>query len=159
VVDEKSIDKIIKEYSLSPHSLRSGKTRKGFSRCGMFDIAEKKLLQELKLKRARGTRCSPRWVSRRMMQIVHETYLNSPLKEESERFSACKNWRKRFYNRHNLVTRKRTNKKALDMNVRISKWQAYHYKLRKLQVVVTSKIQNMESTSLKIDTTSIKFHV
>jgi len=39
-------------------------------------------------------------------------------------------WRRRFYLRHNLTTRKKTNKKSLAMPIRIAKWKTYHIKFR-----------------------------
>jgi hypothetical protein len=127
---EAAQNQIIRDFALNPKSRRSGKKMKGEKGLGKFNDAEQKLLVELKARRQRGRRCSPRWVSRRMMQIMAETYTCGLLKEEAEKFVANATWRKRFYCRFRLTTRRRTNKKHLSMETRILKWKEYHAKLR-----------------------------
>lgn len=107
-----------------------GKTRLGIQRPGMFDTAENILHEELKCRRLRGRKCSARWVSRRMTQLVRESYNDSNLFDKAKQFVASPHWRRRFYSRYKLVTRRKTNKRHLSMDVRINKWKDYHSKLR-----------------------------
>jgi hypothetical protein len=65
---------------------------------------------------------SPKWLSITMNKIVGDDQL-----------SACYfdyNWRRRFYARFNLATRKRTNKKSPNMEQRMIKWSSYHEHFR-----------------------------
>ena len=93
---------------------------------GKFVLSEQMLHGIIMARRNRGRRVSPRWVSRRMVQLVVELYPDT-----HGNFKASPCWRQRFYSRWNLVTRKRTNKKALNINIRIEKWRQHHMKLRR----------------------------
>ena len=69
-----------------------------------------------------------------MMQLVREIYLAEDyigtLQEEARDFRATPSWRCRFYARHKLTIRRRTNKKSLPLAERIEKWKKYHAALR-----------------------------
>jgi hypothetical protein len=56
--------------------------------------------------------------------------VSDDLKAEANKFKASRTWRQKFYGRYDLVTRKRTNKKALDLPTRIAKWMDHHKNLR-----------------------------
>lgn len=131
VCTEASRNQIIRDYEVNKNSKRSGKKMRGKPSVGKFFEAERQLLNELKARRQRGRRCSPKWVSRRMMQIVREIYTpDHVLNTVANDFEANTSWRERFYHRFRLTTRKRTNKKHLSMEARIEKWKEYHAKLR-----------------------------
>ena len=91
-----------------PFGLRNGKKSKKSGECrqGEFHAAEKELFSIIGVRRARGRRVSPQFVSRTMVRLVKEMYANDPNKSErAARFKAIPRWRVRFYNRFNLVTR------------------------------------------------------
>lgn len=93
------------------------------------------LSAELLIRRARGRRVSPRYVSRRMTELVRELYVvaenvNETLRQRALTFKAARRWRQRFYKRFR-VTRKRTNKKAKPLVERIRLWQNHHVALRR----------------------------
>jgi len=54
----------------------------------------------------------------------------APVLKKVVKFKADYHWRRRLYRRWRVTTRKRTNQKSLDINIRISKWQVHHGKLR-----------------------------
>ena len=98
---------------------------------------------EIRIRRIRGRRVSPRYVTRRMLEFVRSVYLTTgstlfpngdeippELIDLAKVFIAGRSWRQRFYTRWNIVTRKRTNKKSTSLTVRIAVWQAHHVALR-----------------------------
>lgn len=124
---------------------RMRRERNGVLRCdqGRFNVAEKLLMEEIRIRRIRGRRVSPRYITRRMLEFVRSVYLTIgntlyPNGEEillevidlAKVFTAVRSWRQRFYTRWNIVTRKRTNKKSLALTVRVAIWQAHHVALR-----------------------------
>ena len=124
---------------------RMRRERNGVLRCdqGRFNVAEKLLMEEIRIRRIRGRRVSPRYITRRMLEFVRSVYLTLgntllPSGEEiplelidlAKVFTAGRSWRQRFYTRWNIVTRKRTNKKSLALTVRVAIWQAHHVALR-----------------------------
>ena len=124
---------------------RMRRERSGVLRCdqGRFNVAEKLLMEEIRIWRIQGRRVSPRYVTRRMLELVRSVYLTIgktlypngdeiPLEliDLAKVFMAGRSWRQRFYTRWNIVTRKRTNKKSLALPVRIAIWQTHHVALR-----------------------------
>lgn len=110
---------------------------------GRYVQAEKVLVAELLMRRTRGRRVSPCWVSRRMIECVRSEYIapyEAQVHEADEEvpllisqarsFKASRHWRPRFYQRHNLVTRRRTNKKSKALPERVLLWQSHHLALR-----------------------------
>ena len=94
---------------------RKRRERNGVLRCdqGRFKVAEKQLMEEIRIRRIRGRRVSPRYVTRRMLEFVRSVYLNKdgnnlfPNGEEippelvalAKVFIAGRSWRQRFYTR------------------------------------------------------------
>ena len=113
---------------------RTGQMARGLVAKGKFEAAEKRLFTAITARRARGRRVSPLYVSRTMMQMIREIYLaddyTGPLQDEARAFRATPSWRCRFYARHKLTIRRRTNKKSLPLVERIEKWKKYHAALR-----------------------------
>ena len=54
--------------------------------------------------------------------------MHFPTNNGADKFES--RWRSRFYARHRLTTRRRTNKKSLDLAARIDKWVTYHNNTR-----------------------------
>ncbi len=124
-----SQDNIVKAFALCQDGKRGGRTGKGKQRKAReHHKVEQELYTELKAKRAKGRRVSPRWLSVRMTSIVNSHLGGASLPSASFKFYY--NWRRRFYARYNLSTRKRTNKKSLSMASRLVKWQGYHERFR-----------------------------
>ena len=122
-------ENIVKAFALCQHGKRGGLTGKGQqTKAKEHHKAEQELYKELKAKRAKGKRVSPRWLSVRMASIVNSHLGDACLPSASLKFDY--NWRRRFYARYNLSTRKRTNKKSLSMASRLLKWQGYHERFR-----------------------------
>jgi len=97
---------IVRSFALCRTGKRGGQTALGKQKKGKYDRAERELFAKLKAKRAEGKRVSPKWLSITMKTIVGDDQLSA------SHFDY--HWRRRFYARFNLATRKRT------------KWSSYH---------------------------------
>lgn len=113
---------IVRSFALCHTGKRGGQTALGKQKKGKYDRAERELFAQLKAKRAAGRRVSPKWLSITMKTIVGDDLLSA------SHFDY--HWRRRFYVRFNLATRKRTNKKSLNMEQRMIKWSSYHERFR-----------------------------
>ncbi len=113
---------IVRSFALCRTGKRGGQTAQGKQKKGKYDRAEGELFAQLKAKCAEGRRVSPKWLSFTMNKIVGDDQLSA------SQFNY--HWRRRFYARFNLATRKRTNKKSLNMEQRMIKWSSYHERFR-----------------------------
>lgn len=88
-----------------------------------YPIMERKLVDELKQRRARKARVSALWIRTTAKKLAVEHY---PDKD----FKASNGWFFRFLRRFNIKFRKRKNQKAVSAEEKRSKLQEWHKKLR-----------------------------
>ena len=72
-----------------------------------YPLASNLLLAEFKLRKAAGSKVSKLWFKKRMKSKIEACYGA----EEAAKFKGSSNWFQRFKKRHNIVLRRRTNKK------------------------------------------------
>lgn len=90
-----------------------------------FPAMDEKLYEEYKKRRAEGRRCSANWFRFKAKMLVKSLYPGAS-------FSASNGWFMKFLRRHNLVLRKRTNKKRRSAKEREGDISNFHINLRVL---------------------------
>ena len=92
-----------------------------------YPLAANLLFAEFKLQRAKGSKVSKIWIRKTMKSKIERCYG----KHEADKFNASNNWFQRFKRRHNIVLRRRTNKKKDSANDGRKTIQEFHRNLQK----------------------------
>lgn len=100
-----------------------------------YPLAANLLVVEFKLRRAMGSKVSKIWFRKKMKSKIEMCYG----KQEAEKFKASNNWFQRFKRRHNIVLRRRTNKKKDSADDGRETIQAFHRNLRKYLKTTTTR--------------------
>ena len=100
---------------------------------GQFWKAELALMGLFKQRRARGLKVTANWLSTNIRVQVRRIYENdAELSEAATKFRAGKDWRRGFCRRHNLnPVMRRTNKRNVEMDVRLARSGRYLRHLRR----------------------------
>lgn len=88
--------------------------------------AAKRVVLELKLRRAKGYKISKLWLNKKRKETVKACYG----KEAAQKFKASDNWFQRFTKRHNIAFRRRSNKKKNQPSEGKEAMQHFHRNLR-----------------------------
>ena len=92
-----------------------------------FPIAEKKLPEEFRKRRASGFKVGHKWLKIKMKQMIRTFYGDSI----ADKFKGSQNWLRRFVARNGISLRWKTNKKKTGNDTRLPIIQKFHQQLRK----------------------------
>ena len=92
-----------------------------------YPLAANLLIAEFKVRRAAGCKITKLWFRKKMKANIEMTYG----KKGAENFKGSSNWFQRFKKRHNIVQRRRTNKKKNSADDGRLTIQKFHQNLRK----------------------------
>ena len=92
-----------------------------------FPVAEKKLVEEFRKRRASGFKVGHKWLKIKMKQMIRTFYGDSI----ADKFKGSQNWLRRFVARNGISLRRKTNKKKTGNDTRLSIIQKFHQQLRK----------------------------
>ena len=96
-------------WQIDQHRINLLRIDKSSRKVGRFARMEQKVYAMLKDRRARGRKCSPRWLSHTALHVLRVDFPEVALNG----FKGGKNWRIRFLKRFNLAKRKKTNRKLV----------------------------------------------
>ena len=116
---EKNRSKIFTELSLNKKKQNTGGSRpmrqrrritaNKSARADKYPLAANLLVAEFKLRRAAGSKVTKLWLKKKMKEKIEACYGT----EQAAKFKGSSNWFQRFKRRHNIVFRRRTNKKKV----------------------------------------------
>lgn len=116
---EKNRSKIFTELSLNKKKQNTGGSRpmrqrrritaNKSARADKYPLAANLLVAEFKLRRAAGSKVTKLWLKKKMKEKIEACYGT----EQAAKFKGSSNWFQRFKRRHNIVLRRRTNKKKV----------------------------------------------
>ena len=116
---EKNRSKIFTELSLNKKKQNTGGSRpmrqrrritaNKSARADKYPLAANLLVAEFKLRRAAGSKVTKLWLKKKMKEKIEACYGT----EQAANFKGSSNWFQRFKRRHNIVLRRRTNKKKV----------------------------------------------
>ena len=116
---EKNRSKIFTELSLNKKKQNTGGSRPmrqrrritatKSARADKYPLAANLLVAEFKLRRAAGSKVTKLWLKKKMKEKIEACYGT----EQAAKFKGSSNWFQRFKRRHNIVLRRRTNKKKV----------------------------------------------
>ena len=116
---EKNRSKIFTELSLNKKKQNTGASRpmrqrrritaNKSARADKYPLAANLLVAEFKLRRAAGSKVTKLWLKKKMKEKIEACYGT----EQAAKFKGSSNWFQRFKRRHNIVLRRRTNKKKV----------------------------------------------
>ena len=116
---EKNRSKIFTELSLNKKKQNTGGSRpmrqrrritaNKSARADKYPLAANLLVAEFKLRRAAGSKVTKLWLKKKMKEKIEACYGT----EQAAKFKGSSSWFQRFKRRHNIVLRRRTNKKKV----------------------------------------------
>ena len=133
----KNRNQVLKELELNKKGKNSGNIRDARQRRKIvagrskqserYPLAANLLIAEFKVRRAAGCKITKLWFRKKMKAKIEMTYG----KKEAESFKGSSNWFQRFKKRHDIVLRRRTNKKKNSADDGRLTIQKFHQNLRK----------------------------